>query len=90
MSYKITITNNETGAVLVNDENAVAIIGAIGNEKGARSIVFTVCDAISLNNAILATENVISKIKRKFPEIDESLRLIKIIGKKDKRKEAEE
>lgn len=90
MSYKITITNNETREVLVEEKNAVAIIGAMGNEQGARSIVFADCDIISLDNTILATENVISKIKRKYSEIDESLRLIKIIGKKDKRKEVEE
>ena len=67
MSYKITITNNETGAVLVNEENAVAIIGAIGNEQGTRSIGFTACDAISLRDAISAADGIISKIKREFP-----------------------
>lgn len=63
MSFKVTITNNETGAVLVNEENAVAIIGAIGNEQGTRSIGFTACDAISLGNAILAAEDVIPQLK---------------------------
>lgn len=63
MSYKVTITNNETGEVLVNEENAVAIVGAIGNEQGTRSIVFTDCDAISLGDAISAAEYVISKLK---------------------------
>lgn len=63
MSYKVTITNNETGAVLVNEENAVAIVGAIGNEQGTRSIGFTACDAISLGNAILATEDIILRLK---------------------------
>ena len=63
MSYKVTITNNETGAVLVSEENAVAIVGAIGNEQGTRSIVFTACDAISLVDAISATEGVISQLK---------------------------
>ena len=63
MSFKVTITNNETGAVLVNEENAVAIVGAIGNGQDTRSIGFTACDAISIGSAILAAEDVISQLK---------------------------
>ena len=63
MSFKVTITNNETGAVLVNEENAVAIVGAIGNGQGTHSIGFTACDAISIGDAILAAEDVISQLK---------------------------
>lgn len=32
MSYKITITDNETGEILVNNENAVAIVGAFTDD----------------------------------------------------------
>ena len=63
MSFKVTITNNETGAVLVNEENAVAIVGAIGNGQGNRSIGFTACDAISIGSAISEAEDVISQLK---------------------------
>lgn len=63
MSYKITITNNKNGGVLVNEENAVAIVGAIGNEQGTYSIGLTACDAVSLWNAILAAEDVIMQLK---------------------------
>lgn len=63
MSYKVTITNNETGEVLINEENAVAIVGAIGNEIGTHSIGFTACNAISIGNAILAAEDIISQLK---------------------------
>ena len=70
MSYKVTITDNETGEVLVNEENAVVIVGAIGNEQGTRSIGFTACDAISLGDAISMAENIISKIKNAVPIVD--------------------
>ena len=63
MSFKVTITNNETGAVLVNEENAVAIVGAIGNGQCTHSIGLTACDAISLGDAISAAEDVISQLK---------------------------
>lgn len=74
MSYKVTITDNETGEVLVNEENAVAIVGAIGNEQGTRSIGFTACDAISLGDAIMMAEKIISKIKNEVPIIESLLR----------------
>lgn len=63
MSYKVTVTNNENGKVLIDEENAVAIVGAIGNEQGTRSIGFTACNAISLGDAISAAEDVISQLK---------------------------
>lgn len=63
MSYKVTIINNENGKVLIDEENAVAIVGAIGNEQGTRAIGFTDCDAISLWEAISVAEHIISRLK---------------------------
>ena len=83
MNFKITVTNNENGEVLVNEENAVAIIGAIKSEQGTHAMGFISCDVISLGGAILAAEDVISQTKRKFPEVDASLRLMKIMEKKE-------
>ena len=34
MSFTITIKNNENGEVLVNEKNAVAIIGAFESDDG--------------------------------------------------------
>ena len=82
MSYKVTITNNETGAVLVNEENAVAMVGAIGNEQGTRSIVLAACDAISLGDAISAAEDVISQLKTE-PEVKLVLELKALMDKRD-------
>ena len=75
MSYKVTITNNENGKVLVDDENAVAIVGAIGNVQGTCSIGFIDCDAISLRDAISEAEDIISKIKNEVPAVDVLLQL---------------
>ena len=86
MNFKITVTNNENGEVLVNEENAVAIIGAIESEQGTRGMGFISCDVISLGRAILAAENVISRTKRKFPEVDAPLRLMKIMEEKEDEK----
>ena len=75
MSYKITITNNETGEILGENDNAVAIIGAITDEKKTSCILFACCDAPDLACTVDGAENVISRIKRELPEIKAILQL---------------
>lgn len=80
MSYKITITNNETGKILVDNDNAVAIVGAISDEENVGQMWFTSCHPLTLANVIQEAEDIISKIKRELPEVDTLLRLIEITG----------
>lgn len=75
MSYKITITNNKNGEVLVNEENAVAIVGAVTNKQETAKIGFTDCNTLCLANSILGAETVISEIKNEVPAVDLLLQL---------------
>lgn len=75
MSYKITITNNKDGEVLVNEENAVAIVGAVVNKQETAKIGFTDCNTLCLANAILGAETVISEIKNEVQAVDLLLQL---------------
>lgn len=75
MSYKIIITNNKNGEVLVNEENAVAIVGAVVNKQNIAEIGFTDCNALHLANAILGAEAAISEIKNEEPAVDLFLQL---------------
>lgn len=75
MSYKIIITNNKNGEVMVNEENAVAIVGAVVNKQNIDRIGFTDCNALNLANAILGAETVISEIKNEEPAVDLLLQL---------------
>ena len=82
MSYKITITDNKTGEILVDNDNAVAIVGAIADEENIGQMWFIRCNQFVLARVIQEIEDVISKIKRKFPEVDTLLRLIETTGEK--------
>ena len=82
MSYKITITDNKTGEILVDNDNAVAIVGAIADEENIGQMWFIRCNPFVLARVIQEIEDVISKIKRKFPEVDTLLRLIETTGEK--------
>ena len=75
MSYKITIINNKNGEIIVNEENAVAIVGTVVNKQNIDKIGFTDCNALDLANAILAAETVISEIKNEVPAVDLLLQL---------------
>ena len=81
MSYKITITNNKTGEILVDNDNAVAIVGAIADEENVGQMWFTSCNPLTLAKVIQGAEDVISQIKRELPEVDASLRLMEIMEK---------
>ena len=76
MSYKITITNNETGKILVDNDNVVAIVGAIADEENIGQMWFSGCGSFVLARVIQEAEDVISKIKRELPNVDTSLRLM--------------
>ena len=78
MSYKITITNNETGEILVDNDNAVAIVGAISDEEKVGQMCFTNCNPLTLVSVIQGAEGAISIAKD-----DVSLQLMKIMEKMD-------
>lgn len=65
MSFKITIINNEDGEVLVNEENAVAIIGAVTTKKHTASLGYTSCDAMELANAVCGADKAKDSILKK-------------------------
>ena len=81
MSYKIIITNNKDGEIIVNEENAVAIVGAVANKQDIAKIGFTDCNTLCLANAILGAETVISEIKNEVPAVD---LLLQLKAKEDK------
>ena len=56
MSFKITITNNENGEVLLDDENAVAIIGAVVNGEHTAVLGYTNCQGNDLMNAVMGVD----------------------------------
>lgn len=90
MSYKITITNNKNGEILVNEENAVAIVGAVTNKQETAKIGFTDCNTLCLANSILGAETVISEIKNEVPAVDLLLQLKAMEDKTKANNEVEE
>ena len=83
MSYKITITNNKTGEIIVDNDNVVAIVGTIADEEDVGQMWFSSCNQFILARVIQEAEDIISKIKRELPEVDASLRLMETMEKKD-------
>lgn len=83
MSFKITIINNENGEVLANEENAVAIVGAITNEEATAQMAFVNCDTIKLANAIHYAEGVTSKIRGETPKLNLLLALSDALDNKN-------
>lgn len=63
MSFTITIKNNENGEVLVNEKNAVAIIGAFESDDGhTGEIAFCSCGTLKIVSAIMAAKKAINRV----------------------------
>lgn len=69
MSFKITITNNETGEVLVSHDNVGAILGGISLPDGARGIALTSCAIFEVAQSANAAETALHSIRRHHPEL---------------------
>ena len=68
MSFKITITSNETGEVLLHD-NVKAILGGVVTSDGARGIVLTSCPVFEVAECANAAEEAVNAIKAHHPEV---------------------
>lgn len=69
MSYKITIIDNDDGKVLVDESEAIAIIGACSNNEETAQVGFAKCNAIILAQALDAAHEAIEKIESKSPHL---------------------
>lgn len=52
MSFKITVINNDNGEVLINEENARALVGALVEGDNTGVIALTACNANDILNAL--------------------------------------
>ena len=79
MSFKITITNNDNGEVLLNEENAVAIIGAVTSEERTAEIGFVNCQTRFLLPALEGAQNAIDDAIGKDKRLEVALSLKKML-----------
>lgn len=69
MSYKITIVDNDNGNVLLNEENANAIIGAITNGEHTACVAHTKCNANDLLNAVCGVDTAKDALLKDNPRV---------------------
>lgn len=90
MSYSIKIVNNNTNEVIIDEGNALAIIGGIGVEGGEHVVGFTDCNAIKMADTIHAAKKAIDILLKDSPEVDMLMRLVELEAKlKDELKNIE-
>lgn len=90
MSFSIKIVNNDTNEVILEEGDALAIIGGIGVNDGEHVVGFTDCNSIKMAGTIHAAKKTINMLLEKNPEIDTLMRLVELEAKlKDKLKNIE-
>lgn len=68
MRFHISITDNETGEVLL-DSDACAIIGGVNTGKSTIDISVVCCDTFDVVRALVTTEEVVKQNYIDHPEI---------------------
>lgn len=68
MSFKITITDNDNGKVLFNEENARVIIGSVVNDDKTATLAYTACNGNDLMNAIFGVDRARDAVLEREPK----------------------
>lgn len=69
MSMRVTIVDNKTGDVLVDDTDVKAIIGAFALEDNIRGVQLLRCSSLTLTATVDALQNILQKVSEEHPEI---------------------
>lgn len=73
MSYYVKITNNADGSVLVDEKNAIAILGVVNDGERVQHVAYGDCSEIELAFTLHQMKNLDMCICEKYPSV-ESLR----------------
>lgn len=70
MSFKIKIVDNTTGNVLVDRDDAKAIVGAVGTDKTVECMAFMHCDSLVTYHTISGVQSVLANLLESHPELN--------------------
>lgn len=70
MSFKIKIVDNDTGNVLVDRDDAKAIVGAVGTDKSVECMAFLRCDGLVIYHTISGVQSVLINLLEAHPELN--------------------
>lgn len=87
MSFKVTIINNDNGEVIVNEENACAVIGAVGTDEAAHCLGFTECNIIQLVQAIEGAQKATKNLIENTPLLATFLKFKEVISHAEEQRE---
>lgn len=69
MSFSIKITNNKTGETIVNEKNAIAIIGSYTDGNGTGQMAFINCGLEDLCCAVHGAKEAVRTTLKNSPEV---------------------
>lgn len=76
MSYKVLIINNEDNSVVLDEDNAVAIVGAISNGERTSVNAHTDSNAVDIAYAIYGARQAADELISRHPELKLLLALL--------------
>lgn len=88
MRFHVTITDNETGAALF-DENACAIIAGINVGERSSQLTISACDGFALASTLAAAEGAAEQTYEENPELEPVAKLAKALRREAETEEPE-
>lgn len=79
MSFSIKVIDNENGKVIVDEKDAVAIIGVVATEKGCSQIAAVRCNSLVFSQAIDRCRKTLEMLENDNPEVKKKADLLRLI-----------
>ena len=76
MSLTVKIVDNETGRVVLNENNADVLMGVVGRGGDIHSITHIKCKGIELAHAAMFLQKILEGMCTKHPEINPIIRML--------------
>lgn len=80
MSYTVKIMDNDSGNVVVDEANALCIVGAVGREGGVHQLAAACGTTYVICRTLNSAENAIKSVDRNHEELKIKRQTLRLLG----------
>lgn len=85
--FKVVVIENETGRVILDKEEAISFIGAVGEEGGCNSVGFTRCNVFKIAETVSNVKNLVEKMLKEYPELKTMIEFMEFLKIREDKEE---
>ena len=85
--FKVVVIENKTGRVIVDQEEAISFIGAVGDEVGVHSVGVTQCNVSEIAETVSNVKNLVEKMLKEHPEVKTMIEFVEFLKTREEKEE---